>query len=136
MSKNAPDAVARGMAKRILNVLALQSLDGDTMGVSDYCEITESKLKTKIFLLENTQIWYQMALVIFFRCEHRLCKNDHKQFRANDMGLETEHANIELCPPERRHPHSDRDIRAQWIRFASGQYDRHVHHLLPLSNRP
>lgn len=100
MSKNAPDAMARGLAKEILNALALQSLSSNTMGTSNYCEIIKSKLKTKIFLPENTQIWYQTALVIFFRREHRLCENNHKQFQANDAGLETKHANVELCPPK------------------------------------
>jgi hypothetical protein len=56
MSNNVPDAVARGVAKKILNVLALQSLNGDTMGASNYCKITRTKLKTKIFLLENADL--------------------------------------------------------------------------------
>jgi hypothetical protein len=60
--------------------------------------ITEYKLKTKIFLPENMQIWYQTALVIFFQHDHRLCENNHEQFQANDAGLETKHANVELCP--------------------------------------
>jgi hypothetical protein len=84
--------MARGMAKKILDVLALQSLNGNTMGSSNHCEMTKSKLKTKIFLPENTQIWYQTALIIFFRREHHLCEDNHEQFLANNAGLETKHA--------------------------------------------
>jgi hypothetical protein len=54
--KNAPDAMLRGMAQKILNTLALQSLDGGTMDASNYCETIISTLKTKIFLLENADL--------------------------------------------------------------------------------
>jgi hypothetical protein len=56
MSKNAPDAMLRGMAQKNLNTLALQSLDGGTMDASNYCETIISTLKTKIFLLENADL--------------------------------------------------------------------------------
>jgi hypothetical protein len=56
MSNNVPNTVARGMAKKILDTLALQSLDGGTMDASNYCETIISTLKTKIFLLENADL--------------------------------------------------------------------------------
>lgn len=87
MSRNAPDAVAGKMTNKIMKALALWSLDGSTMCATDYCEIINSKSIAKFFLPENTQIWYRMALVTLLWREHHLCKTDHEQLQANNVGF-------------------------------------------------